>query len=324
MQVRPVGAWKAWDPFTALARMDRDFDELVRRTVAGSLGEGRVGATFVPAVEVAREGEDVVVRFELPGVDVERDVTLEVERGRPGRRAASGRDRARGRRAARARARAALRPVPPRVRAAAGHQPGAGRGDLRRRDARRAGARRGAARAAPVRVPVTVGARRETAVLEHEERRPAGGRRARSRVGTRRRRTQSRPAGPAAGAPGARAAAACPAPPAGRARRPPARRRGSPPAAGRAAARARRRRAGAAGCAASAARAAGPRPVSTARVVTPARPLASSDTGIAPLSPTTRAFAATPSPTSPVPRVPRLTHEEGERRAAAPTASPTG
>jgi HSP20 family protein len=78
MQVRPVGAWKAWDPFTALARMDRDVDELVRRT----WGEGRVGATFVPAVEVAREGEDVVVRFELPGVDVERDVTIEVERGR--------------------------------------------------------------------------------------------------------------------------------------------------------------------------------------------------------------------------------------------------
>ncbi len=79
MQVRPVGAWKTWDPFTALARMDRDFDEVVRRTWGE---QGRVGATFVPAVEVVRDGEDVVVRFELPGVDVERDVTIEVERGR--------------------------------------------------------------------------------------------------------------------------------------------------------------------------------------------------------------------------------------------------
>lgn len=76
---RGVSTWKTWDPFTALARMDRDFDEVVRRTWGD---QGRVGATFVPAVEVVRDGEDVVVRFELPGVDVERDVTIEVERGR--------------------------------------------------------------------------------------------------------------------------------------------------------------------------------------------------------------------------------------------------
>jgi HSP20 family protein len=76
---RGVSTWKTWDPFTALARMDRDFDEVVRRTWGD---QGRVGATFVPAVEVVRDGEDVVVRFELPGVDVQRDVTIEVERGR--------------------------------------------------------------------------------------------------------------------------------------------------------------------------------------------------------------------------------------------------
>ena len=73
MQVR------RWDPFTVLARMDRDFDEVVRRTWGE---QGRVGATFVPPVEVVREGSDVLVRFELPGVDVERDVTIEVERGK--------------------------------------------------------------------------------------------------------------------------------------------------------------------------------------------------------------------------------------------------
>lgn len=73
MQVR------RWDPFTVLAKMDRDFDEVVRRTWGE---QGRVGATFVPPVEVVREGSDVVVRFELPGIDVERDVTIEVERGK--------------------------------------------------------------------------------------------------------------------------------------------------------------------------------------------------------------------------------------------------
>ena len=73
MQVR------RWDPFTVLARMDRDFDEVVRRTWGEA---GRAGAAFMPPVEVVREGEDVVVRVELPGVDVERDVSIEVERGR--------------------------------------------------------------------------------------------------------------------------------------------------------------------------------------------------------------------------------------------------
>ena len=75
------------DPFTvlapALARMDREFEELVRR----GWGSGRSRSTsattagFVPAVEVVREGEDVVVRVELPGVDVERDVAIEVDKG---------------------------------------------------------------------------------------------------------------------------------------------------------------------------------------------------------------------------------------------------
>ena len=69
---------RSWDPFTVLARMDRDFDDLVRRTWGA---QGRT-AGFVPAVEVARDGEDVVVRVELPGIDVERDVSIEVERGK--------------------------------------------------------------------------------------------------------------------------------------------------------------------------------------------------------------------------------------------------
>jgi HSP20 family protein len=69
---------RSWDPFTVLARMDRDFDDLVRRT----WGTQARTAGFVPAVEVLRSGEDVVVRFELPGIDVERDVSIEVDRGK--------------------------------------------------------------------------------------------------------------------------------------------------------------------------------------------------------------------------------------------------
>jgi HSP20 family protein len=37
---------------------------------------------FTPAAEIVRDGEDAVVRVELPGVNVADDVTVEVDRGR--------------------------------------------------------------------------------------------------------------------------------------------------------------------------------------------------------------------------------------------------
>lgn len=37
---------------------------------------------FSPAAEVVKDGDDAVVRVELPGVDVEKDVNVEVDRGR--------------------------------------------------------------------------------------------------------------------------------------------------------------------------------------------------------------------------------------------------
>lgn len=37
---------------------------------------------FTPAAEVTRDGEDAVVSVELPGVDVGKDVNVEVDRGR--------------------------------------------------------------------------------------------------------------------------------------------------------------------------------------------------------------------------------------------------
>ena len=70
-----------FDPFTVLARMDREFDELVRRGWGGR-DRAPAMAGFVPAVEVVRDGSDVVVRVELPGIDVERDVSIEVDRGK--------------------------------------------------------------------------------------------------------------------------------------------------------------------------------------------------------------------------------------------------
>jgi HSP20 family protein len=65
-----------WDPFTALARLDTEFDELMRRT----WGTGVSG--YVPAVDIVRDGSDVLLTLELPGLDVEKDIDIEVAAGR--------------------------------------------------------------------------------------------------------------------------------------------------------------------------------------------------------------------------------------------------
>ena len=67
-----------WDPFGSLIRQfDSDFENMVRRSF------GAPGSTgFVPAADAVRDGSDVVVTLELPGVDVEKDVNVEVTDGR--------------------------------------------------------------------------------------------------------------------------------------------------------------------------------------------------------------------------------------------------
>jgi HSP20 family protein len=64
-----------WDPFTALARLDDEFDEVVRRTF------GAANYQFVPPVEMATDGGDVLITLEVPGVDVS-DIDIEVAEGR--------------------------------------------------------------------------------------------------------------------------------------------------------------------------------------------------------------------------------------------------
>jgi HSP20 family protein len=64
-----------WDPFTALARVDDEFDKLVGRTF------GAATYQFVPPVEMATEGADVVITLEVPGVDVS-DIDIEVADGK--------------------------------------------------------------------------------------------------------------------------------------------------------------------------------------------------------------------------------------------------
>ena len=63
----------SWRPFA-------EFDALFRAFDSDS-GPGMARPGFRPAAEISRDGDDAVVRVELPGVDVEKDVTVEVDRG---------------------------------------------------------------------------------------------------------------------------------------------------------------------------------------------------------------------------------------------------
>lgn len=66
--------------FTLRGRRDpfAEFDALFRTAVVPGFSRS---AGFTPAAEVTRDGDDAVVRVELPGLDVERDITVEVDRG---------------------------------------------------------------------------------------------------------------------------------------------------------------------------------------------------------------------------------------------------
>lgn len=82
-------ALTGWDPFTTLARLDADFDELVRRAwgtprreTSGARSAMASSTGFVPAIEIAMDGSDVLISLELPGVDVDNDVDIQVAEGR--------------------------------------------------------------------------------------------------------------------------------------------------------------------------------------------------------------------------------------------------
>ena len=69
-----VSLFSRRDPFA-------EFDSLVR-TAFGTPAAPTQRLDFTPAVETVRDGDDVVVRLELPGVDVSNDVSVEVVSGR--------------------------------------------------------------------------------------------------------------------------------------------------------------------------------------------------------------------------------------------------
>ncbi len=59
-----------------------DIDRWVRDFFGPAAANDWFAGDFNPAAEILRDGDDAVVRLEVPGVDVDKDVTVEVVDGR--------------------------------------------------------------------------------------------------------------------------------------------------------------------------------------------------------------------------------------------------
>jgi HSP20 family protein len=69
-----------WSPFQELADMRREMQSLgtlMTSRLIPFIGEDR----FIPAMDVTTRGNDLVVRVELPGVDLDKDVDVSIEEG---------------------------------------------------------------------------------------------------------------------------------------------------------------------------------------------------------------------------------------------------
>ena len=66
---------------TLWARPAWDIDRWVRDFFGPAAANDWFTGDFSPAAEITKDGDDAVVRVELPGVDVDKDVNVEVDRG---------------------------------------------------------------------------------------------------------------------------------------------------------------------------------------------------------------------------------------------------
>jgi HSP20 family protein len=64
------------------ARPAWDLDRWVRDFFGPGAAEDWFADTFTPSAEVVKDGEDAVVRVELPGLDIENVINVEVVNGR--------------------------------------------------------------------------------------------------------------------------------------------------------------------------------------------------------------------------------------------------
>ncbi len=68
-----------WEPFRDLMATQRGFDRLFREAFSPAFGEGESSTrTWAPPVDIYENGDNLVLKAELPGVDA-KDVEIRVE-----------------------------------------------------------------------------------------------------------------------------------------------------------------------------------------------------------------------------------------------------
>jgi HSP20 family protein len=71
-----------WEPFHNLVtiqnRMNRIFDDAFRGQREGDTDDWALGGTWAPAVDIFEQGDSIVLKAELPGIDP-KDVDIRVE-----------------------------------------------------------------------------------------------------------------------------------------------------------------------------------------------------------------------------------------------------
>ncbi|HUO39307.1 MAG TPA: Hsp20/alpha crystallin family protein, partial [Mycobacterium sp.] len=67
---------------TLWARPRWDLDRWVREFFTPATATDWTSGPFTPSAEIVKDGDDAVVRVELPGLDIADDVKVEVDNGR--------------------------------------------------------------------------------------------------------------------------------------------------------------------------------------------------------------------------------------------------
>ena len=67
-----------WEPFRDLMTTQREFDRLFREAFSPVSGEGEATRTWAPPVDIYENGDNLVLKAELPGINPD-DVEIRVE-----------------------------------------------------------------------------------------------------------------------------------------------------------------------------------------------------------------------------------------------------
>ncbi len=68
-----------WEPFSTVQSVDREFNQITSRLLSMMPDEARSTWSWQPSVEIFRDGDDLVVQADLPGIDPDKDIDLTIE-----------------------------------------------------------------------------------------------------------------------------------------------------------------------------------------------------------------------------------------------------